>query len=565
MSDYLELAFSFQFEGHTIKPSQIKSEIQKLLSILEKGKPKTVLEIGTSNGGTLFLLCKAADVSATIISVDLPNGPFGGELYPDWKISFYQSFKNNTQKIHLLRNDSHDVRTLQEIKRILNKQKIDFLLIDGDHSYGGVKKDFELYGPLIGNGGIIAFHDINHGTKDHVGEVPQFWQEIKHKHPCIEIIDDKKENGYGFGLIFVESAKNTLKKYADLFATILEIKDEELSEAQNNPLGILHHLHSKRPDLQKNFPNMLQGEYDKIIQWAAKVASNEIEDSDASLISKFSDWFKEYQLAHKAIDENKKFKEQNVSLDRLISEKNLVVEELESVKEQNVRKIEELESIIAENGNRILGLGNQTQFLKNEEQRLVNELDIVRNSVSFRLTKVATSFLDDKLPPDTKLGKIIRKIVYDMYRKRFPQPDLPSITHFPYDYEYEFRDTLAVEEYEPLIESFQFKPKISIIMPVYNTNPLFLKKAVESVKNQYYTNWQLCICDDGSTNNEIIKILNTQSSLDNRIKITFSKQNEGISLASNKALSHAEGEFVLLLDHDDILAKNALLEVVKTL
>jgi len=102
-------------------------------------------------------------------------------------------------------------------------------------------------------------------------------------------------------------------------------------------------------------------------------------------------------------------------------------------------------------------------------------------------------------------------------------------------------------------------------MPVYNPEILFLKKAIQSLKNQYYSNWQLCICDDGSTKEGIHEILKEESKNDKRISLTFSQKNEGISSASNKALNLATGEFTTLLDNDDELAKNALLEVVKTI
>jgi len=75
-NDLVELVFSFKFNKISLKPIQIKNEIRQLLKILERNKPKTVLEIGTAKGGTLFLLCKVSDPKATIVSIDLPGGPF---------------------------------------------------------------------------------------------------------------------------------------------------------------------------------------------------------------------------------------------------------------------------------------------------------------------------------------------------------------------------------------------------------------------------------------------------------------------------------------------------------
>ena len=198
----VDFAFSFNCLGVSIKPSQVMYEIAKLLELIAELKPKTVLEIGTAGGGTLFLFTRVADPEAKIISIDLPGGPFGGG-YPKWKIPLYKSFSRGGQKIYLIRRDSHDPQTLEEVKRILSGERVDFLFIDGDHSYEGVKKDFKIYSPLLRKGGIIAFHDIVPGPPENVGGVPVFWNEIKHEFAYMEIVKDWKQNGYGIGVIYV--------------------------------------------------------------------------------------------------------------------------------------------------------------------------------------------------------------------------------------------------------------------------------------------------------------------------------------------------------------------------
>jgi len=124
-------------------------------------------------------------------------------------------------------------------------------------------------------------------------------------------------------------------------------------------------------------------------------------------------------------------------------------------------------------------------------------------------------------------------------------------------------DEAAIKEE---IKSFKNKPKISIITPVYNVDPKWLDKCVESVKNQFYENWELCLHDDASTKKETLKCLKKWgNSGDSRIKISFGKENLHISRASNEALKLATGEFVALLDNDDELSPDALFENVKIL
>ena len=115
------------------------------------------------------------------------------------------------------------------------------------------------------------------------------------------------------------------------------------------------------------------------------------------------------------------------------------------------------------------------------------------------------------------------------------------------------------------LRGFSYAPKISIITPVYNTDPRWLRSCIESVRNQIYPNWELCLADDASTAGHVSEILNEYSRLDPRIKVGFSNANQGTSQASNKALAMADGDFVGLLDHDDGLTPDALYEVVKLL
>ncbi|ASA24432.1 glycosyltransferase family 2 protein [Paenibacillus donghaensis] len=111
--------------------------------------------------------------------------------------------------------------------------------------------------------------------------------------------------------------------------------------------------------------------------------------------------------------------------------------------------------------------------------------------------------------------------------------------------------------------AFVYKPLISVILPVYNVEEEWLRKCIESVRNQLYTNWELCISDDASTKGHIQRVLNEYMDIDKRIKVVFRKKNGHISETSNSSLEVAEGEYIALLDHDDELTLDALYEVVK--
>ncbi len=114
-------------------------------------------------------------------------------------------------------------------------------------------------------------------------------------------------------------------------------------------------------------------------------------------------------------------------------------------------------------------------------------------------------------------------------------------------------------------KKFNYSPLISIIVPVWNTNEKFLIEMLDSVRNQTYENWELCIADGNSEKKSIKQILDYYSKIDKRIKIKYLKENKGIVGNSNEALALANGDFIALLDHDDIIPSFALFEVVKYL
>lgn len=116
------------------------------------------------------------------------------------------------------------------------------------------------------------------------------------------------------------------------------------------------------------------------------------------------------------------------------------------------------------------------------------------------------------------------------------------------------------------LEKFDYLPIISIVMPTYNTPEGFLKECLNSVVNQIYPHWELCIADDASTEPQVRKVLDSyQQRFPDKIKITYCETNRHISATSNAALELATGEFIALLDHDDMLTEDALFEVVKLL
>lgn len=188
--------------GRFLKPYQFKTEILNLAKIIENQKPKTVLEIGTSTGGTLFTWARLASQEAHIVSVDLPGGE-NNWAYPSWKEGFYGKFGLASQKIDLIRGDSQSKETFSKVKAVFGNAPVDFLFIDADHSYNGVKKDYELYSQLVKQGGIIAFHDIVQSPEETTVGVKTFWNEIKQGKEFQEFVENQDQGWGGIGVLTV--------------------------------------------------------------------------------------------------------------------------------------------------------------------------------------------------------------------------------------------------------------------------------------------------------------------------------------------------------------------------
>jgi len=151
----------------------------------------------------------------------------------------------------------------------------------------------------------------------------------------------------------------------------------------------------------------------------------------------------------------------------------------------------------------------------------------------------------------------LKKTIKNFYHKIF----LPNIA--PKKNIEELQTIVPVEQVSN--EPLYYKPLISVLIPTYNTPVQYLRSAIDSVRNQLYPNWEICICDDNSTNRETLSELHKIANSDTRINVIFLSKNEGISTTTNKAAKIAKGDFFAFLDHDDELTTNALYEIALAL
>jgi len=150
--------------------------------------------------------------------------------------------------------------------------------------------------------------------------------------------------------------------------------------------------------------------------------------------------------------------------------------------------------------------------------------------------------------------------IHDILPRAPGTDDVPSLNT-------QFKTWLQQHELRPAdiermrLKTFIHTPLITIIIPVYNTEEVWLRRAIQSVRAQVYENWEICIVDDASTKSHVKPILDEYAASDPRIRVRQLSKKRGITGASDEALAMATGEFVGLLDHDDELTPDALWEV----
>lgn len=197
----------YLMRNRQFRVDQQKPEFLQLLNMVRELAPKRLVEIGGRRGGSSLLFSTASGDNCDIVTIDLGNKGSRAKrlmsLCRDRQIQFWQG-------------DSHAQETHARLAQYLKGSALDFLFIDGDHSYEGAKQDFENYSKLVRPGGLIALHDIQpefataYGvqTASWTGGVPKLWQElVADGLETTALISEPHQDGYGIGVIHWAGSK----------------------------------------------------------------------------------------------------------------------------------------------------------------------------------------------------------------------------------------------------------------------------------------------------------------------------------------------------------------------
>lgn len=182
------------------KAVQLEAEFAPFLEVVRRENVTSFLEVGCGRGDSFHEICLQMPKGSRAVAIDLPNNGWGFEDGGYLLASALEDLENKGYEIGASFSDS---RGQQSINFSKDAGPFDLILIDGDHTYEGVKADWENYGHL---GRIVAFHDIADpglpNDKGEVIEVKKFWDEIKGDYHHVEFIDNKAQFPMGIGVLF---------------------------------------------------------------------------------------------------------------------------------------------------------------------------------------------------------------------------------------------------------------------------------------------------------------------------------------------------------------------------
>ncbi len=374
------------------------------------------------------------------------------------------------------------------------------------------------------------------------------------------------------------------KKAFDEIRQLLDIKDRELLShlSRDGETFSKLQLLESRLSARENQLKLLDSQIDEA---HAVIQEKDRENSLAKArLNQSENQLNQIQLRAAQIEERLHFQVRQIGLmETQLRSQDILVDRLKEALAASERSEQELTNliIIKEQSH-----SEQTQELIQKNQQIINlqvslaeykqELETVLRSRSWKLVKLYgkvknTLYLRPKNLIHTAFQVLSRMGPREFFKrlKRKIFNSRQVLAPAPNEYQ-KFVEDSALSSAEQkkiraIISDFTYQPLISILMPVYNVDEIWLRKAINSVMAQLYQKWELCITDDASTAPHIRVILQEYAQMDSRIKVHYRSQNGGIVKASNSALKMAKGAYIGLLDNDDELTNDALYEVVKVL
>lgn len=541
--------FSKIFLEHSGKVSdKWESYLYTYDNILPEFKPKPIrlLEIGVQNGGSLEVWAKYFQAAQQIIGCDVHQDV--GTL----------TFKD--PRIRAVVGNATDPETLQTVDP--ESTGFDVIIDDGSHISKDIIQSFALLWPSVRPGGLYVVEDAQ------CSYYPEFGGSLHHPNSCIsffKIVADwiNKEHWHA-----EDQNTDRLKKVftshgipapdTSSFATIESISFHNSiiairAQPDNIQQGIGHQLvRGEQEAIMPGRRNLDQRDYARINFSQAPPPAEYIkspEEREASLQAQNHSLNQKLEFAYRAQDT---LREALSRARATVSAQTPRISELESLNATKDSQLAHLHQVVTDYGNELQRIAHSQSWRLTGPLRTVgNQARRIRRALAdgLRVIRARGGFTQSAAIALRTLRNESPAALMAKYQRERRMNELaygPASSHPGSDL--------------PTIEG---GPLISIIVPTYNTPAEYLNACIRSVQNQAYPNWQLILVDDCSPNSEIRGLISAHADQDPRIESVFRKSNGHISAATNCGLEKAKGEYVTVLDHDDLLTTDALYWVAK--
>lgn len=573
-----------QYEIIFSEPDRIKTpyswvgHIPFAYLIVKLIKPSILVELGVHSGNSYNAYCQAVKklgLNTICYGVDTWEGDeqagyYGNEVFEDL-LQYHE--KNYAAFSNLLR------MTFDQALEYFSDHLVDLLHIDGCHTYEAVKHDFEAWLPKMKGNGVVIFHDIHVRERDF--GVWRLWEDLKKSYKTIEF-----NHAHGLGILFLDAGSKELEGFIDFFQTnsftrhllenigqnLLQKADlKQTLEGQKRQIELQTAELDHRSALINEKNARLESLQKEINDRTAQLAERESQLHDRN--QNLAAYSREIQLisAHMS-EQHKDLTARANEIERLKNVLLLTERDLDQAykhMEHLNQHIGHLNHTIEQHRQIIEEITSSTSWKLSHPLRLLGSM--ARKMLAYiRTLKEGSPAPGEEIRAEEKAAlseeeRAAEKEEEEIEEEQTQEEQEP----LPDDYQrWIAKNQLTEEDLSRIrqeIDAYNYKPLISIIVPVYNTDQRWLTKCIQSVQNQLYTNWELCIADDASTDTNVKTVLDHFAQDDERIKVVYRTENGHISAASNSAFELAEGEFVALLDHDDELSIDALYENVKLL
>lgn len=492
-------------------------------------QPKKLVELGTHTGNSYLSFCQAVQFYKTqtqCYAIDTWQGDPHAEFYDQQVFQQLKAIHDEPygQFSTLMK------MTFDQAVETFEDNTIDLLHIDGLHTYQAVKHDFKTWLPKLTSNAIVLFHDTC--VKERDFGVWQLWQEIEQTYH--HTFNFKHSNGLGVICLGEPPAalKPLFQKEENLFAHFTNIGNQLSFHTNLNDLAsqIQGYEPQKQAlaqlyDTEIHHQNLMRAEYQNLLQILESPLSNQTQLTDNQV----------RELQQQLSDAQQQLAQQQQLIEQILNARSwrymapfrVLAEKLRTIKTSNTL--------------------NAIKKLQNK----LNHLGLKRTL--------------------SKAIRYYRKHGHTAFTQRL-RHELKQIKSNAPSYHQWMNEKHLPERYQQANQimqnwqtSNQSLPKLSIIMPVYDVPYPLLTECIQSVKQQIYPNWELCICNDASPTPGMQDFLEQQALQDPRIKLIAHQTNGHISKASNSALSLATGEYIALLDNDDLLPKDALIWVAQAI